>query len=123
MVDRYYLKNILESEIFQKILQSKSNGTAQKFISLGLIRSLPIPLPSLKEQTLIASLFESIETAIEQVELQEKNLLNLKNQLLQELFSDKLQFENYLSEKDFEKIKFDEIAFNISERVESQKLN
>ena len=40
----------------------------------------------------IAALFQSIETAIEQVEGQEKNLLNLKNKLLCELCGETQQF-------------------------------
>ena len=41
--------------------------------------------------------------------------------MLRELFSDKRQFGNYLKEDDFDSIKFEQIAFNISERVEPQK--
>ncbi len=62
-----------------------------------------------------------IKVFIEQVEGQEKNLLNLKNQLLRELFGEALQFGNYLDGNDFEKIKFEKIALSISERVEPQK--
>jgi len=67
-----YLLYILQSGYFQKIIESKSSGTAQKFISLGLIRGLKIPLPPLEEQKQIAALFQSIDTAIEEVEGQEK---------------------------------------------------
>lgn len=116
-----YLLNVLQSDTFQNKIQSKTSGTAQKFISLGLIRSLDIPLPPLEEQKQIAALFQSIEAAIEQVEGQEKNLLNLKNKLLCELFGESMQFGMYLHEADFEKIRFEKIASNISERVEPQK--
>jgi type I restriction enzyme S subunit len=116
-----YLLYVLQSDTFQKKIESKSSGTAQKFISLGLIRGLEIPLPPLPEQKQIASLFQSIETAMEQVDGQEKNLLQLKDKLLKDLFSEKQELGNYLKAKDFETVRFDKIAINISERVEPQK--
>lgn len=116
-----YLLFVLQSGTFQKKIESKSSGTAQKFISLGLIRTLQIPLPPLEEQKQIAALFQSIETAMEDVDGQEKNLLQLKNKLLRDLFSDKKEFGNHLTAKDFETVRFDKIAINISERVEPKK--
>jgi type I restriction enzyme S subunit len=41
--------------------------------------------------------------------------------LLKDLFSEKQQFGNHLKAKDFEIVKFDKIAINISERVEPKK--
>jgi len=57
---------------------------------------------------------------MEQVERQEKNLHKLKYKLLNDLFSEK-EFGNCLKAKDFEKVRFDKVAINISERVEPQK--
>jgi restriction endonuclease S subunit len=116
-----YLLFVLQSGTFQKKIESKSSGTAQKFISLGLIRGLEIPLPPLEEQKQIAALFQSIETAMEQVDGQEKNLHQLKHKLLRDLFSEKQEFGNHLKAKDFETVKFERIAINISERVEPKK--
>ncbi len=116
-----YLLFVIQSGTFQKKIESKSSGTAQKFISLGLLRELEIPLPPIDEQIQIASLFQSIETAMEQVEDQEKNLLQLKNNLLQDLFSEKQKFVKHLNETDFETVRFDKVAINISERVEPKK--
>ncbi len=114
--------HIVSSEIFINQGSLMMIGTTgRKRLMKQFVEKYEIPLPPLEEQNLIASLFQSIENAIEQIEIQEKNLLTLKNRLLQKLFSDKLQFGNYLVEKDFEKIKFDKLAFNISERVEPQK--
>jgi len=58
---------------------------------------------------------------MEQVDGQEKNLLNLKNKLLKDLFSENKQFGNHLKEKDFETVRFEKVATNISERVEPKK--
>jgi type I restriction enzyme S subunit len=45
----------------------------------------------------------------------------LKNKLLKDLFSEKKQFGIHLKEKDFEKVRFEKVATNISERVEPKK--
>ena len=92
-----------------------------KMANLAFIKSLEIFLPSLEEQKQIAVLFQSIETAIEQVEGQEKNLLNLKNKLLCELCGETQQFGKALKKTDFEKVRFEKVAICISERVEPQK--
>ena len=93
----------------------------QSGINRDILSKIEIPLPPLDEQKQIAELFQSIETAIDDVEGQEKNLLNLKNNLLKELFSDSKLFGNHLQAKDFETVRFDKIAINISERVEPKK--
>ena len=48
-------------------------------------------------------------------------MLKLKNNLLKELFSENKQFGNHLRANDFETLRFDKIAINISERVEPKK--
>lgn len=102
-------------------LENFSRLTGFKMANLSFIKNLKIPLPPSDEQKQIAELFQSIETAIEDVDGQEKNLLKLKNNLLKDLFSDAKQFSKYLSAKDFETVRFDKIAINISERVEPKK--
>ena len=116
-VDTYFLK---ENLIYSNLNQY-SRKTGQPSISQSSISTVEIPLPPLEEQKQIAALFKSIETAMEQVDGQEKNLLQLKNKLLKDLFSEKQEFGKHLKFKDFETVRFDKIAINISERVEPQK--
>ncbi|MBL7771469.1 MAG: restriction endonuclease subunit S [Chitinophagaceae bacterium] len=97
------------------------NGTTRLKLNKGQLERIPIHLPPLEEQKQIAALFQSIETAMEQVDGQEKNLLQLKNKLLRDLFSEKKEFGYHLTDKDFETVRFDKIAINISERVEPKK--
>lgn len=96
-------------------------GTAYPAVSDKIVFNEYILLPPLEEQKQIASLFQSIETAMEKVEGQEKNLLKLKNNLLSDLFNNKQQFGDHLKAEDFETLRFDKVAFNISERVEPKK--
>lgn len=115
LLNLYFLKFVIGNKSFASV------GTSIPQLTVPMIKQYEIPLPPLEEQTQIAELFQSIEAAIEQAEEQEKNLLKLKNQLLRELTGEKMQFGYFLSAKDFEKVKFDKIAFNVSERVEPKE--
>jgi type I restriction enzyme S subunit len=96
-------------------------GTAYPAVSDKIVFNEEIPLPPIEEQKQIAALFQSIETAMEQVNRQEKNLHQLKHKLLRDLFSEKQEFGNHLKARNFEKVRFDKIAINISERIEPKK--
>jgi len=111
----------LNSENYNSQLGGIKVGSAQPNVNTTNLATLQIPLPPLEEQKQIATLFQSIETAMEQVDGQEKHLHQLKHKLLRDLFSDKKEFGNHLTAKDFETVKFEKIAINISERVEPKK--
>lgn len=115
------LFNIFLSERFTTFIQNQRAGTNIQNLKFSNLESFEIPLPPLEEQKQIAALFQSIETAMEQVDGQEKNLHQLKHKLLKDLFSEKQEFGNHLKTKDFETVKFEKIAINISERVEPKK--
>ncbi|MBA4260413.1 MAG: hypothetical protein C0446_14715 [Chitinophaga sp.] len=102
-------------------IKERAHGTTMLHITKEAMKNYPVILPPLSEQKQIAALFQSIETAMEKVEGQEKNLLQLKNKLLRDLFSEKQEFGNHLKAKDFETFMFEKIAINISERVEPKK--
>jgi len=74
------------------------------------LKELPIPLPSLFEQKQIVSLFQSIETAIEQVEGQERNLKALQKSLADGLLKPEPAFGNLLNKTNCTSTTFGEIA-------------
>lgn len=115
------LFNIFLSERFTTFIQKQRAGTNIQNLKFSDIEGFEIPLPPLEEQKQIAALFQSIETAMEQVEAQEKRLKQLKNKLLGDLFSEKKVLGNHLKENDFEKLRFEKIAFQISEREEPKQ--
>ncbi len=78
-IDRYYLKNILDSEYFSQYYQQQASGSTQKFISLGFIRSIKIPLAPLDTQRKIVSQIEK-----------EQELVNANKQLI-EIFEQKIK--------------------------------
>jgi len=102
-------------------LRQLNMATAVPGLNRNIAHLIQILLPPLEEQKQIAALFQSIETAMEQVAGQEKNLHQLKHKLLRDLFSEKPEFGKHLESTDFGTVIFENIAINISERVEPKK--
>ena len=86
------------------------NGTTRLKLNKGQLERIPIPLPPLEEQKQIAALFQSIETAMEQVDGQEKNLKALQKNLVNGLLSNEPEFGNLLNSKNCTPTTFGEIA-------------
>jgi len=78
-IDRYYLKNILDSDYFNHYYQQQASGSTQKFISLGFIRSIKVPLPTLDFQHQIVAQIDK-----------EQELINANKQLI-DLFEKKIK--------------------------------
>lgn len=74
------------------------------------LKKITIPLPPIDEQKQITSLFQSIDTTIDQVETQEENIKSLQKILIKGLLEKKPQFGNLLRENNISKIKFGEVA-------------
>jgi restriction endonuclease S subunit len=111
----------LITESFLKRAIDSSIGTTLPRTKWQHLSKHEIPLPPLEEQKQIASLFQSIETTMREVEGLESNLLQLKNKLLSDIFNGNQEFGNHLKPIDFETVRFDKIANNISERVDPKK--
>jgi type I restriction enzyme S subunit len=94
-----------KTDIFKKRV-----GTYQLNISQAIIRNTEIPLPPLEEQKQIATLFQSLENAIEQVENQEKNLKALQKKLSSSLISTNPIFGNLLTDKNCNLCTFEDIT-------------
>lgn len=117
-----YLNLILNTTKLWDYAISRSVGSVSKRINWKDLSKYTFTYPKEREeQKQIAALFQSIEKTIEQVDGQEKNLLQLKNKLLTDLCSKTQQFGSHLKESDFETVRFDKVAINISERVEPKK--
>lgn len=86
------------------------NGTTRLKLNKGQLERIPVPLPPLEEQKQIAALFQSIETAMEQVDGQEKNLKALQKSLVNGLMSKEPVFGNLLNTKNCTATNFGEIA-------------
>lgn len=64
-VNNVYLKYILGSEQINQFFLSEAKGVAQKYISLGLLRSTEIPLPPLEIQQQIVAEIEGYQKIID----------------------------------------------------------
>lgn len=112
---------IMLTDKFYEYANANSAGTMSVYLKWPQLSRYKFLLPPSEDQKEIVSIFQYIESSLQLLDTQEKNLLQLKNKLLSELFSENKLFGNFLSEKDFEIVRFDEIAINISERVEPKK--
>ncbi len=107
----FYLFNYLLSDESKDFIAGRTQGTTNIFnITFERIKDLKIPLPPLEEQKQIAALFQSIETAMEQVDGQEKNLKALQKNLVNGLLSNEPEFGNLLNSKNCTPTTFGEIA-------------
>ncbi|MBX2934509.1 MAG: N-6 DNA methylase [Ferruginibacter sp.] len=64
-VNNVYLKYILGSEQINDFFLSEAKGVAQKYVSLGLLRSIEIPLPPLEIQQQIVTEIEGYQKIID----------------------------------------------------------
>lgn len=99
-----------KSDLFKAAMKKLVQGTNITNVSQGLLSQLLIPLPPLSEQKQIAALFQSIETAMEQVDGQEKNLKALQKSLVNGLLSKEPEFGNLLNNKNCKPTTFGIIA-------------
>lgn len=107
----FYLFTYLLTNDSKDFIAGRTQGTTNIFnITFERIKDLPIPLPPLSEQKQIAALFQSIETAMEQVDGQEKNLKALQKSLVNGLLCKEPVFGNLLNSKNCTATTFGEIA-------------
>lgn len=63
-VDNRFLKDVLDSAEMQSQFDRQASGSTQRFISLGFIRKLPIPLPPLATQQAIVAEIEAEQALV-----------------------------------------------------------
>ena len=81
-----FIKTLLSSSFFDNAIQKANRGGTQKFIALGDIRKLSIPIPPSDVQTRFASIVTEIEAQKAQVQQALTEAENLFNSLMQEYF-------------------------------------
>lgn len=94
-----YLKYWLDSSLMMHILQEKDliRGTTQKFIALGGLRVLPVPVPSVNEQSAILNEIESRFSVCNKLEETVESSLRQAESLRQSIL--KQAFEGELTEQ------------------------
>jgi len=64
-INNRFLKNVLASAEMQSLFDRQANGSTQKFIPLGFIRSLQIPLPPISTQRAIVAEIEAEQKLVD----------------------------------------------------------
>lgn len=118
--DSFFVTHLMTSHVFQKQLKTiATKAVGQANINPTNLKKQILPLPSLSEQKQIASLFQSIETALEQVEGQEKNLKALRKTLINKLTKQKPEFGNLLSKVISKKYSIGDLAVEVPDRTDN----
>ena len=86
MVINTYIKAMLNNSNYGQYILSQNKGGTQKFIALGTIRNLPIPLPSIDIQHQFASKIEAIERQKELIKQSISETETLFNARMQHYF-------------------------------------
>jgi len=118
-VNPIFLFYVCSSPNFITKLAALQKGTAYPAVTDKIVFNQEIPLPPFKEQNLIASLFKSIETIIEQVEIQKKNLKLLRKNLINKLSKKSFHFGNLIQKSKCKEISIREVANEISDRTDN----
>lgn len=117
-VDPLFFAFYSKSDLFKTALKKLVQGTNITNVSQGLLSQLEIPLPSIEEQKQIAALFQSIETAMEQVDGQERNLKMLWKRLIDEFVSDNPSFGNLLNGKKLKTYNYCDVAEKLMRKID-----
>jgi type I restriction enzyme S subunit len=85
----YYLANFLKSQ--KNYMYSIATTTTIPYMNKNNCNSIPIALPSIKEQNKISEILKNLDLLIENKKSQKKALLNLKKSLMQQLLTGKIR--------------------------------
>lgn len=89
-----YLSQYINSDIGTKFFKSVEIGGGQKNVNAETLKSLPISIPSLKEQEKIASFFSLIDDKISLQGEKVEALKDYKRGMMQKIFSRELRFKD-----------------------------
>jgi len=105
-----FLFCVLNSRLVWEFIISNASGSITRRIKWPELSQFEIPLPPPEEQKQITALFQSVETAMENVEEQEKNLKSLQKSLVNGLLKPKPVFGNLLHNKNCKPTTIGEVA-------------
>lgn len=106
------------SENFIQYAISTSAGSLSPRTKWRDLANYEIPLPPPEEQKQIAALFQSIETAMEQVDGQEKDLKALWKRLIDEFVNDKPSFGNLLKGKKLKTYNYCDVTEKLMRKID-----
>ena len=90
-VNNIYIKSLLMSNSFNKMIELTKKGGTQQFVALKDIRNFNIKLPPIKLQNSFAEIVQQIEKQKLLLEQQKQNYQNLRKGLMQKLLTGKVR--------------------------------
>lgn len=118
ILNQLILPYFLTTQSFLKRAIDSSIGTTLPRTKWQHLSKHEILLPLIEEQQNIVSLLQSIETAVEKVEEQEKNLKALWKRLIDEFVSIKPSFGNLLVEQPLKEFTYCEVAEKLMRKID-----
>ena len=85
-IDPYFLYSYIRTAEFYQTMSNHMTGSGQPTIPMKTIRVLKVPVPSMKEQKIIASFMKSINHTIRNNEIINKNLEQQAQAIYQQMF-------------------------------------
>jgi type I restriction enzyme S subunit len=82
----YFLYSYMRSSAFRDSLEGYSHGSSQPTLPMGIIRTIPVPVPPLSEQKAIASVLSSLDDKIDLLHRQNKTLEAMAETMLRQWF-------------------------------------
>jgi type I restriction enzyme, S subunit len=93
-----YLIYLIKAPSFQKYLEGNLDGGIQKFISLGKLRQLAIPLPTESEQRAIAQALSDVDALLAALDQMIAKKRDLKQAAMQQLLTGKTRLPGFSGE-------------------------
>lgn len=89
-ISKRYILALLKSHYFKHCTKDINRGGTQKFISLGDIRSLPVPVPPIDLQNRFAEIVKKQRAMVSRAQIAAEEADNLFNSLVQRAFKGEL---------------------------------
>ncbi|MDX6527927.1 MAG: type restriction enzyme subunit [Blastocatellia bacterium] len=94
ILSNQFLKHVLLSQSFQKLLNEKSTGSTAKGIKGSVLHKLPLPFPSIAEQEKIAGFLSVVDEKIGQLAKKKEALFKFKKGVMQQIFDQHVRFKD-----------------------------
>ena len=89
--DRVFLANLFSTERWFSAVSDRSGGTTHKRIARGALGRITINIPSIEEQTAIATVLSDMDTELAALEAKLAKVRNLKQGMMQELLTGRIR--------------------------------
>ena len=93
LVEPDYLFHFCRSATFLKLIYRSTIATGLPHINLGILKSLPLPLPPLPEQRHISSVVNAIDDKIKSTFEKRRATMAIKKALMQDLLTGKVRVQ------------------------------